>query len=376
MIKQLVVSVMLLSASSAYAQSRYLYVWAGANDHEHPAFLAVLDANPASAHYGQTVDSVETDWVHAMPQHIELTMPSRGALFASGFMAGRIALFDFKQPDKPRLAGSVDVVPHYSRPHSFLRKADGHVLATLQFGDSTLPGNPGGVAEFSETGKLLRTTSAADANFPGARLRVYALEQFPRLHRFVTTSSPMDEERTADVIQVWDIDRLKLLRTVKLAERADTTERYPFEIRAVGNGDVALMNTYNCGLFYVSGIATDKPTVEHVMNISDKIGCGVPLVIDKYWIMPIAYAHALAVLDISDPKQPREVSRLDMPDNYRPHWITKDPLSDRVVISEQGDGSHGLFVAHFSTTTGRLTLDQSFKPNFGIAVPHGAIFVN
>jgi hypothetical protein len=46
-------------AVTGYAQSNsYLFVWSGDDAKVSSDFLAVLDADPASAHYGQSVASV------------------------------------------------------------------------------------------------------------------------------------------------------------------------------------------------------------------------------------------------------------------------------------------------------------------------------
>lgn len=51
----------------------------------------------------------------------------------------------------------------------------------------------------------------------------------------------------------------------------------------------------------------------------------------NYWVMPVGQMHALAVLDIADPARPREVFRLATPDTFNPHWLARDPLSNRLV---------------------------------------------
>jgi hypothetical protein len=198
----------------------------------------------------------------------------------------------------------------------------------------------------------------------------------PRVNRLVTTSSPMDDEATAHVIQVWDLKTLKLLKTVPLEPRTDTVSMYPFEIRKVGKGDVAMMNTYYCGLYVIDRVTTDAPRVRHVMNMDEgKIGCGVPLVIDKFWIMPVAYDHALLVFDVSDPEHPRQVSRFETPADFRPHWTSGDPNSDRIVVTGQGDGTPAIYFLKFSRVTGTLAMDEAFRADLGGAHPHGALFL-
>ena len=97
-------------------------------------------------------------------------------------------------------------------------------------------------------------------------------------------------------------------------------------------------------------------------------------------------------LDISDPASPREVSRVTFGENDVPHWIAIEPNHRRVVITGYAGLKHRVMMANFDESTGRLTLDASFRdrgakepgvrmdnktwPHGGsaAAVPHGAVF--
>ena len=267
-------------------------------------------------------------------------------------------------------------------------------MATVQFGDSSVAGSPGGLAEFDAHGALLRTGWSRDSTFPGAHIRTYGLTVLASADRIVTTSAPMDRERTADVVQVWRLSDLTLLKTLAVPANADSvTQRRPFEVRALDDGTV-LMNTYNCGFFRVSGLAT-TPRIDRVLTLPGRNddGCSVPVIIGHFMIMPIAYAHRYATLDIADPEHPVEVASLPTSSTFFPHWASADPGSDRVVFTDQGDGVPMVKIANFDRSTGRLSWDPRFKdataaspgvsydrarwPNGarGMAMPHGAVFV-
>jgi len=94
------------------------------------------------------------------------------------------------------------------RLHSFARLPNGHLIATVQLGDPTVPGAPGGLAEFDGDGKLVRVGWSRDSAFPGAKIRTYAVALVPGSDRIVTTSAPMDTEITANVVQVWRLSDL------------------------------------------------------------------------------------------------------------------------------------------------------------------------
>ena len=204
----------------------------------------------------------------------------------------------------------------------------------------------------------------------------------------------MNNEVVADVIQVWRLSDLKLLHTIELAKvSGDSAQRYPFEARTLDDGSV-MMNSYTCGFYHLTNLAgTPKVTRVMTMKEPDNFGCSVPLIAGKFWIMPIAYSHRFATLDISDPDHPKEIASFATETTFHPHWISADPRSDRVVFTEQGDGPPMIYVAHLDRVTGRLRWDEKFHdagsarpgvsyrrvtwPNGvkGMAMPHGALFV-
>src|SRR5690348_16862981 len=92
----------LCCALRVYAQSNsYLFVWAGDDAKKSSDFLAVLDADPHSDHYGAAVASVAVPGPTGTPHHTELEMPEGGFLLANAFESGRSMLFDLRQPVHP-----------------------------------------------------------------------------------------------------------------------------------------------------------------------------------------------------------------------------------------------------------------------------------
>jgi len=376
--------------------SRYLYVWAGAGHDSTRGLdmITVLDANPASKTYGAVLSAVTVDSSGLMPHHTEYVLPAKGPLFANDFSGNKSFLIDFSNPLKPRLSGRLAAVPGGRMVHTFMRLPNGHVIATYQFGDTTDAGKPGGIAEFDSNGRLIQSGSSHDAAFPGAKIRTYGLALVPASDRAITTSSPMDNEKVADVIQVWRLSDLKLLKTIEVPIVAgDSAQRYPFEMRPLADGSV-FMNSYACGFFHLTDLTTN-PKITRVMAMAEpkNFGCSVPLIAGKFWIMPIAYAHRYATIDISNPDHPVEVASFPTDTTFFPHWISADPGSDRVVVTDQGDGAPLVAIAHLDRKTGHLAWDEAFKdpggtkpgvsyhrpswPNGfkGMAMPHGALFV-
>jgi hypothetical protein len=119
----------------------------------------------------------------------------------------------------------------------------------------------------------------------------------------------------------------------------------------------------------------------------------VPVILGRYMVMPIAYAHRYATIDIADPNHPREVASFATDSTFFPHWASVDPGTDRIVVTDQGDGAPMVKIMHLDRSTGRLSWDERFRdrgaaspgvsyhrasiPNgvTGMAMPHGAVFV-
>ena len=170
------------ACSRAASPGRYLFVWAGDSAAKASDFLAVIDANPSSPTYGSVVTSLPTGAAGTHPHHTEAEMPADGHLLANGFHAGRTWLFDLTEPRQPKIITSFGDLAGYSHPHTYLRLADGNVLATFQYkADSAAPMTmpehggmslggvhaTGGLVEMDERGTLIRSGSAADAVHSG-----------------------------------------------------------------------------------------------------------------------------------------------------------------------------------------------------------------
>ena len=94
-----------------------------------------------------------------------------------------------------------------------------------------------------------------------------SLDVDPATDRVVTTSSPMNDERTADVVQLWRLSDLSLLRTIPMpTSTADSVWRYPFEIRFLSDGKSAFMNTWYCAFYHLTGLDGETPAIARVLT--------------------------------------------------------------------------------------------------------------
>lgn len=386
---------LLLWAASGYAQSNsYLFVWAGDDTKQASDFLAVLDADAASSHYGQVVASVAVPGASGTPHHTELEMPQGGFLLANAFESGRTMLFDLRQPQRPALVTSFGDLDGYMHPHTYVRLANGHVLATFQYhGGHSATSDGGGLVEFDQRGQLIRSASAMDPLVKGELIRPYSLVAVPELDRVISTNTAMHEkDGDSRTVQVWRLSDLKLLRTLMLPPGPRGSEqKFPGEPTLLADGKSVLVHTFSCGLYQMDAIDTDHSSVRH-LNTFEGEECDVPLRIGHYWIQTLSSRHALASYDITDLGKIREISRVTFNDKQKPHWISADADNRRIVLNSGEYGEHRLYIVNFDPASGALKLEERFRDRgsaepgvsmdgkswphgfHGDAYPHGTVF--
>jgi hypothetical protein len=232
---------LLVCTLAGYAQTNsYLFVWAGDDAKTSSDFLAVLDADAKSPHYGQAIASVAVPGPSGTPHHTELQMPDDGFLLANAFESGRTVLFDLRDPLHPSLVTSFGDLDGYMHPHTYIRLTNGHVLATFQYhGGHDPKSDGGGLVEFDERGHVIRSGSALDPAAKAELIRPYSLVAVPALDRVVSTNTSMHRASDGDTrtVQVWRLSDLKLLKTLVLPPGPRGKEQLmPGEPRLLADG--------------------------------------------------------------------------------------------------------------------------------------------
>jgi hypothetical protein len=374
----------------------YLFVWAGDRAHNGNDFLAVIDADPASAHYGRLVTTLATDQQTMLVHHTEYTMPASGMLFANDHYAGRTFIFDVREPLHPKIATSFTDMAGFMHPHSYLRLPDGNVLATFQHthhGESEgQMGKTGGLVEIDDRGKVIRSASSADPAFAGALLTPYGLVVIPELDRVVSTNSSMHDEDIFSGVtyQLWRLSDLKLLETAYFDVGENRYAQIGPEEPRLGPDGSIFVQTLGCGVERITGIGNDKPRSQLVFTFPGN-WCGVPTIVGHYLIQSVPAIHGFIVLDISRAVKPAEVSRLKLSDVYHPHWTAWDPGTQRLVVTSGYTPEDRLYLLKLDQETGALTIDDAFRGEDGnagfsfaerewphgwkgVGAPHGAVF--
>jgi hypothetical protein len=376
------------------ASSEYLYLWSASADSTKPDFLAVIDARQKSDTYGKLVGTVPVPGRYNRPHHTEHTMPADGRLFANGFASGRSFIFDMADPAHPKLDGDFTDIAGMMHPHSYLRLSNGNVLATFQMQHDEQGMAPGGLAELTNRGKLVRSVSD---NRPGVdrRIRPYSAVIVEKFDRIVTTTTDMDGKEDVRAVQVWRLSTLELLQTFELPNgpRGDEGARTA-EPRLLDDGKTVLVSTFHCGLYLLSGLDGAQVSAKLVSSFPRKAetSCAIPVIASHYYLVTVPAWSAVVSLDITDPAKPREVSRVAFGPDDVPHWISIEPNHKRVVATGYQSMKHRVMMLNFDEATGKLALDEKFRdagatapgvrmdnkswPHGGsaAAIPHGAVF--
>jgi hypothetical protein len=379
----------------ATAQRDYVYLWTGSADSTQQDFLAVLDVTePAddTARYGRLVTTLPVPGLRNGPHHTEHELAADALLFANGFASGKSWVFDLTTPDAPRIAAEFGAVDGFMHPHSFLRLPNGNVLGTFQMTHGAGAPRAGGLVELTPRGERVASVSA---DYEGADpgLRVYSASVIPALDRIVTTSTDMvdDFPEASRTLQLFRLSDRTRVGSVRLP---GPRGEYTAEPRLMDDGRTLLVSTFSCGLFLVDGLDGDAPVATEVARFPQRDGayCAIPVIAGNFYLVTVPAWSAVVSLDVSNPREPREVSRVSFDSTDIPHWIAVSPDRRRVVVTGYGSMQHQVQLLHFDASTGQLTRDRRFReegaaapgfrmdnkewPHGGRApgVPHGAVF--
>lgn len=383
----LAATTVLAAASAAAGDGHYMFAWAGDSAGSGEDFIAVIDADPASKHYGELLTSAASGIATRQVHHTEYWMPDSGHLFANDHRSGETVIFDLTDPLHPHVRARFHDLAGFSHPHSFLRLPNGHVLASFQFQGAFHHGDPedpaarrgvhGGIVEIDEEGRPIRSASTADAGHAESPLMAYSLLPLPNIDRVLVTNSGMREtDPNGHTYQMFRLSDLKLLSTNALDAGAGTYgEINPEEARSGPDGAVYIQ-TLGCGVERVTDLASSQPTARLIYQFPGYL-CGVPSVVGRYWLQSVQILHAIVVLDLTAAGGPKEISRVTLDSRILPHWTGYDARTHRLAVS--GYDENRIFMLTFNPDSGALALDKAFhdksgQPGFDAdnrAWPHG-----
>jgi hypothetical protein len=377
----------------------YLYVWTADQAKQGNDFLVGIDADPGSPTFGKLVTGLGTEIKSERIHHTEYEMPESGMLFANDHDSNQSVIFDLRDPLVPKVAARFQSMGGYGMPHSFLRLPNGNVLASFQFADhgghadhsAMMSGKTGGLVEIDDRGKVIRSVSNADPSLPDDGLLPYSLAVLPGIDRVLVTNSPMQDPYllSSNTYQLFRLSDLKLLGTYRLDPGPTGNGNVaPEEARVAADGSV-YVQTLSCGIQRITALDTPQPKAKLVHKFPGDF-CGVPTIVGRYLVQSVPNFNGFAVLDIGDPANVREVSRLTINDTFRPHWTAWDNKAKRLVVTSGRRGDR-LYLLKLDDKTGALSIDERFRDTdgkagisfasrqwphgwFGEGTPHGAVF--
>ncbi len=375
--------------------NQLLYVWLHDVGFEEPNFLAVINADSESENYGELVTTVPVYDTVGMAHHTPIFLPSSGLIYANDFHNSHTYVFDTSDPVNPVLINSFGKINEYSFPHSYSELPNGNIISTFQTkgGIDTV----GGIVEFDPMGEYIRS-SDAEVDDSSIFIRPYGIVLAPKFNRIITTNYDMHETDNGYHVQVWNMENLELLNTIRLPKTEDMIiDQNPFEGRLLADGKTVMFQTFSCGLYVLSGLDQSLPKINHVHHFAEGPFCSLPVRLENFWIQTVASDvggfNGLVVLDVTDPFNPVEVDRLSTGSDYGTHWLSPNKNGDKIVLTGFfKELERRVIILDFNKVTGEISIDETFRhkdskiPGFmldraewphgqtGTAMGHGAIF--
>ncbi len=209
---------------------KYLYVFSVDADAKDNDFLAVIDVNLASPTYGRLLGQMDLGSAGNEPHHMGFS-DDRTRIWAGTLFGKQLFIIDVAtDPARPKIVKTIDditAVTGLHGPHTYYA-LPGRMLLTFL---SSADGNPpGGLAEFTNDGQLIRVWKN-----PGSAPYAYDVAVKPDLNRMITSSftpyrnyrkplAEWDMKDGGNTLLVWDFKERKVLQTL-------TTDPVPLEVR-------------------------------------------------------------------------------------------------------------------------------------------------
>ncbi len=379
-------------------REKTLYIWAGDQKRERPDFLAVIDFDEDSPHYGRVLRTVpipppgnKGNESHHCHLSADKNILACGGLLSLLKSQNGIFFFDVSNARHPRFLFSTST-PNSSITDDFLPLPGGGFLVT-QMGSAT-GGTPGRLAEFD---RHLHLVAEYPTNPPSDGFNPHGISA-DFSHNRLVTSDFLDPSTTLNVVS--DPTELRgSLRFLDLARREIT--RSVFLPDALGSMDVKLIpddphgravtaNMFS-GLVYTvdptdGSVLQSFDCEEIVPHIDVPVRGGMVQILampqsgDRL-IFASFQAGQVGMLDISNQKKFTQKAVINFGLNAGPHDIALTADDSRLVVTDyfldednfgkiHFEGDHKVHVIQVTHDT--LTHDTRFELDFNTALEHPA----
>ena len=375
---------------------KYLFICAGDQARTAPDFLAVLNFDEDSPHYGKVIGKAPLPEPGATGNEFHhIGLSADGKIVACGGLLSvlkgqnEVFFFDVSNPRAPKFLSSANP-PLSAITDDFDALPNGGFLVTMMGGAEGHA--PGRVAEFDGQLNLVREypDNPPMDGFNPHGISVRAEINLMVTSDFVCPATTLDAVAGGldlrGSVRVWDLHHREILRTIEIPNAGGTIDvkLIPGDHRA--RGFTAGMLDDNLYL-----LDTRQGTARAVFDFGTISKGGWPQLMritqdGKRLFISMNQAGKVAMLDISEADEPRLLKVLDLGPNSGPHYIALTPDEKRLVISDyflnednfgkvHAEGDHKIHVAII--TEHDLRLDRRFEVDFntafesGPARPHG-----
>ena len=368
---------------------KYLFICAGDQARKSPDFLAVIDFNEKSPHYGKVIATAPfgaPDATGNEPHHIGLSADGK-TLACGGLLSvlkgqKEVFFFDVSNPHDPKFIAAARP-PLSSITDEFHALPSGGFLVTMMGGAQGHA--PGRVVEFDHNLKLVKEYPEDP---PKEGFNPHGISLRPEVDLMVTSDfvcptttlnmAPGNIDFRGSV-RVWDLKKKQILRSITIPG-AGTIDVKLIPGDAKHRGFTASMLDDH---LYV--LNTGNGTAQAVFDFSTISAGGWPQLMritqdGKRLFVSMNQAGKVAMLDTSDPEHPTLIKALDLGAGSGPHYIALSADEKRLVVSDyflnedslgkvHAEGDHKIHVAVVSEND--LVLDHRFVLDFNTAFPTG-----
>ena len=384
------------NAAERGLQPKYLFDCAGDQARVAPDFLAVVNFDEDSQHYGEVLATAPLPEPGATGNEFHhIGMSADGKVVACGGLLSvlkgqkEVFFWDVSNPVAPRFITSADP-PLSSITDEFHPLPNGGFLVTMMGGpDGHAPGR---VAEFDGALKLVAEHPATP---PEDGFNPHGIAARPELDLMVT-SDFICPSTTLDAVpggldlrgsvRVWSLEHREILRSIDIPHAGGT-----IDVKLIPDDPHA--RAYTAGMLndQLYLVDTQQGTARSVFDFASISKGGWPQLMRitsdaRRLFVSMNQAGKVVMFDIAHPDRPRVLSVLDLGPKSGPHYIALTPDERRLVISDyflnedtfgkvHAEGDHKIHVARVTAT--KLVLDRDFILDFntafatGPARPHG-----
>lgn len=288
---------------------KYLYVMAVDADAKNNDFIAVIDVDLASPTYGKIINTVDLGSKGNETHHMGFT-DDRTHIWAGGLFSSRIWIIDVaSDPSHPKIVKVIEnttKITGLAAPHTFYAIPGRMLITFTSKADGTAPG---GLAEFTNDGKFIRTIP-----LPKDAPYMYDVAIKPEINRMITSSwtplknfskpfSQNDPNQFGSTLVVWDFKERKPIQVAKIDEKLPLEVRWGrksgsnYGYTNVTAGDSIWMWNQKDGSFEFKKVADlGKGCLPADLRQS---------IDDKYLYVSCFGTNELQAWDISDPAKPK-----------------------------------------------------------------------